>query len=171
MNTLTKSSQITCCHTVIDYNSKSESLTTAALIDRGHDQNGWTNTPCGILTKPNGFGFNWQRAGSRCQRQSISSKDTPIVAYARKRKAQGLRPEKRCSPCPDSFYRGVSQKGSLGSLLQSPWLLGRNSRITNRYPIASLSRGIGTSLYPQSHPASGFFKCIPCRRQSDGRGD
>jgi len=47
---------------IIDYNARNENLTAAALRERGYDRNGWPYAPCGILTRPNGFDFNCQRA-------------------------------------------------------------------------------------------------------------
>jgi len=47
---------------IIDYNPRNENLTAAALRERGYDRNGWPYAPCGILTRPNGFDFNCQRA-------------------------------------------------------------------------------------------------------------
>ena len=68
---------------VIDYNPRSENLTAAALRERGYDQNGWPYAPCGILTRPNGFDFDCQRASFSCRRQCVSSKDPKIIEYAR----------------------------------------------------------------------------------------
>ena len=68
---------------IIDYNPRSENITSAALKERGYDQNGWPYAPCGILTRPNGFDFSCQRASFSCRRQCVSSKDPKIVAYAR----------------------------------------------------------------------------------------
>jgi len=45
---------------IIYYNPRN--LTTAALMERGYVQNGWPYAPCGILTRPNGFDLNCQRA-------------------------------------------------------------------------------------------------------------
>lgn len=67
---------------IIDYNPRSEKLTAAALKERGYDQNGWPYAPCGILTRPNGFDFNCQRASFSCRRQCISSKDPRTTEYA-----------------------------------------------------------------------------------------
>jgi len=68
---------------IIDYNPRSEKLTAAALKERGYDQNGWPYAPCGILTRPNGFDFNCQRASFSCRRQCVSAKDPRIVEYAK----------------------------------------------------------------------------------------
>jgi hypothetical protein len=67
---------------IIYYNPRNENLTTAALKERGYDQNGWPYAPCGILTRPNGFDFNCQRASFSCRRQCLSSKDPRIIEYA-----------------------------------------------------------------------------------------
>jgi len=67
---------------IIDYNPRNENLSTTALKDRGHDRNGWPYAPCGILTRPNGFDFNCQRASFTCRRQCVTSKDPALVRYA-----------------------------------------------------------------------------------------
>jgi hypothetical protein len=67
---------------IIYYNPRNENLTTAALKERGYDQYGWPYAPCGILTRPNGFDFNCQRASFSCRRQCLSSKDPRIIEYA-----------------------------------------------------------------------------------------
>jgi hypothetical protein len=67
---------------IIDYNPRNENLSTTALKDRGHDRNGWPFAPCGLLTRPNGFDFNCQRASFSCRRQCVTSKDPAIVRYA-----------------------------------------------------------------------------------------
>ena len=68
---------------MIDYNPRSESVTAAALKERGYNRNGWPYAPCGVLTRPNGFDFNCQRASFSCRRQCVSSKDPKIVKYAK----------------------------------------------------------------------------------------
>ena len=67
---------------IIDYNPRAENLTAMALKDRGHDRNGWPFAPCGLLTRPNGFDFNCQRASFTCRRQCVTSKDPAIVRYS-----------------------------------------------------------------------------------------
>ncbi len=67
---------------IIDYNPRNENITAFALKQRGYDRNGWPYAPCGILTRPNGFEFNSQRASFSCRRQCLSSKDPKIVEYA-----------------------------------------------------------------------------------------
>jgi len=67
---------------LIDYNPRNESVTAAALKERGYDRNGWPYAPCGVLTRPNGFDFNCQRASFSCRRQCVSSRDPKIVEYA-----------------------------------------------------------------------------------------
>lgn len=67
---------------IIDYNPRNENLSATALKDRGHDRNGWPYAPCGLLTRPNGFDFNCQRASFSCRRQCVTSKDPAIVRYA-----------------------------------------------------------------------------------------
>lgn len=66
---------------IIDYNPRSENLSVPALKERGYDQNGWPYAPCGILSRPNGFDFNYQRATFSCRRQCLSSKDPSILEY------------------------------------------------------------------------------------------
>jgi hypothetical protein len=68
---------------IIDYNPRNEHLTTAALRERGYDQNGWPYAPCGIVTRPNGFDFSYQRASFSCRRQCVSAKDPTIIAFAK----------------------------------------------------------------------------------------
>jgi hypothetical protein len=67
---------------IIDYNPRSENLSAPALRERGYDQNGWPYAPCGLLTRPNGFDFNCQRANFSCRRQCVSSKDAAIAQYS-----------------------------------------------------------------------------------------
>ncbi len=68
---------------IIDYNPRGEKLTAASLRQRGYDQNGWPYAPCGILTRPNGFDFNCQRASFSCRRQCLSAKNDRIIEYAK----------------------------------------------------------------------------------------
>ena len=68
---------------IIDYNPRNENRAAVALKERGYDQNGWPYAPCGILTRPNGFDFNCQRASFSCRRQCLSSKDPKIVEYSK----------------------------------------------------------------------------------------
>jgi hypothetical protein len=67
---------------LIEYNPRSEKLTAPALRERGYDRNGWPYAPCGILTKPNGFDFNSQRASFSCRRQCIDSKDPKVTEFS-----------------------------------------------------------------------------------------
>ena len=67
---------------IIDYNPRNENITAYALKERGYDRNGWPYAPCGILTRPNGFDFNCQRASFSCRRQCLDSKDPNIIEYA-----------------------------------------------------------------------------------------
>ncbi|HKI48305.1 MAG TPA: transposase, partial [Desulfobacteria bacterium] len=66
---------------IIDYNPRSEKVTAAALKERGYDRNGWPYAPCGVLTRPNGFDFDCQRASFSCRRQCVTSKDQKIAEY------------------------------------------------------------------------------------------
>jgi len=67
---------------IIDYNPRNETLNQTALKERGYDQNGWPYAPCGLLTRPNGFDFNSQRASFSCRRQCLHSKDPTIIQHA-----------------------------------------------------------------------------------------
>ena len=67
---------------IIDYNPRSEKLTAPALRQRGYERNGWPFAPCGLLTRPNGFDFKYQRASFTCRRQCVTSKDPAIIRYA-----------------------------------------------------------------------------------------
>jgi hypothetical protein len=67
---------------IIGYNPRNENITAADLKQRGYDRNGWPYAPCGILTRPNGFDPNSQRASFSCRRQCLSSKDPKIIEYA-----------------------------------------------------------------------------------------
>jgi hypothetical protein len=67
---------------IIDYNPRSENLSAPALRQRGYDHNGWPYAPCGLLTRPNGFDFNCQRASFSCRRQCVLSKDPAIMEYS-----------------------------------------------------------------------------------------
>jgi hypothetical protein len=67
---------------LIDYNPRNENLTQQALKQRGYDQNGWPYAPCGILTRPNGFDFNSQRASFTCRRQCLDSKDQKVINFS-----------------------------------------------------------------------------------------
>jgi len=67
---------------VIDYNPRNENLSQPSLKQRGYDQNGWPYAPCGLLTRPNGFDFNSQRASFSCRRQCLSSKDKTIDNFS-----------------------------------------------------------------------------------------
>jgi hypothetical protein len=68
---------------IIDYNTRNENITASALKTRGYDRNGWPYAPCGILTRPNGFDFNSQRASFSCRRQCLISKDPKTIEYAK----------------------------------------------------------------------------------------
>ena len=66
---------------IIDYNPRSENISAAALKERGYDRNGWPYAPCGVLTRPNGFDFKFQRASFTCRRSCVDSKDPEIRKY------------------------------------------------------------------------------------------
>ena len=102
---------------IIDYNPRNESRSSAALKERGYDQNGWPYAPCGILTRPNGFDFNSNRASFSCRRQCASSKDPKIIEYA--------------TDCPHWInYHGFSKHVSVKQL---PRLITEVIRGTYRY--------------------------------------
>jgi len=63
---------------IIDYNKRNEKLTSEALRNRGHDQNGWPFAPCGIPTRPNGFDSKHQRHTFCCFKQCLDLKATGI---------------------------------------------------------------------------------------------
>jgi hypothetical protein len=67
---------------IIDYNPRNENLSAPALKQRGYDRNGWPYAPCGILTRPNGFDFNSQRASFSCRRLCVNSKDPQLRDYS-----------------------------------------------------------------------------------------
>jgi hypothetical protein len=102
---------------IIDYNPRSEDLSAAALKKRGYDQNGWPYAPCGMLTRPNGFDFNCQRASFSCRRQCVDSKDPKISEYAKS--------------CPYWInYHGFTRHMSIK---QFPRLIAEVLRGTDRY--------------------------------------
>jgi len=53
------------------------------LRERGYDRNGWPYAPCGILTRPNGFDYQCQRASFSCRRQCLQSKDPAVTHFSR----------------------------------------------------------------------------------------
>jgi hypothetical protein len=102
---------------IIDYNPRNENLSATALKDRGHDRNGWPYAPCGLLTRPNGFDFNCQRASFNCRRQCVSSKNPKLVKYA--------------ESCPHWInYHGFTKHISVR---QFPRLISEVIRGTDRY--------------------------------------
>jgi hypothetical protein len=67
---------------IIDYNPRNENISATHLKQRGYDRNGWPYAPCGILTRPNGFDSNSQRASFSCRRQCQSAIDPKLAEYA-----------------------------------------------------------------------------------------
>jgi hypothetical protein len=67
---------------LIDYNVRNEDVSLDALKLRGYDRNGWPFAPCGILCRPNGFDYQFQRATFTCQRQCVLSKDQKLREYS-----------------------------------------------------------------------------------------
>ena len=102
---------------IIAYNPRNEKLTAVALRQRGYDQNGWPYAPCGILSRPNGFDSNCQRASFSCRRLCLSSKDSRVVEYSKN--------------CPYWFnYHGFTKHMSIK---QFPRLISEIIRGTYRY--------------------------------------
>jgi len=67
---------------LIDYNVRNEDVSLDALKLRGYDRNGWPFAPCGVLCRPNGFDFSFQRATFTCQRQCVSSNEPRLKEYS-----------------------------------------------------------------------------------------
>ena len=67
---------------LIDYNVRNEDVTLDALKLRGYDRNGWPFAPCGVLCRPNGFDYQFQRATFTCQRQCVLSQDQKLREYS-----------------------------------------------------------------------------------------
>jgi hypothetical protein len=67
---------------LIDYNPRNEDLSIEALRKRGYDKNGWPFAPCGVLCRPNGFDFSFQRATFTCQRQCVLSNEPTLKEYS-----------------------------------------------------------------------------------------
>jgi len=67
---------------LIDYNVRKEDVSLEALKLRGYDRNGWPFAPCGVLCRPNGFDYHFQRATFTCQRQCVSSNESRLKEYS-----------------------------------------------------------------------------------------
>lgn len=67
---------------LIDYNPRNEDLSIETLRKRGYDKNGWPFAPCGILCRPNGFDFNFQRATFTCKKQCVFTNDPQLKEYS-----------------------------------------------------------------------------------------
>jgi len=67
---------------LIDYNVRNENVSLDALKLRGYDRNGWPFAPCGVLCRPNGFDYQFQRATFTCQRQCVLSQDNNLREYS-----------------------------------------------------------------------------------------
>ncbi len=63
---------------LIDYNVRNENVSLAGLKQRGYDRNGWPFAPCGVLCRPNGFDYQFQRATFSCQRQCVFSNESRL---------------------------------------------------------------------------------------------
>ena len=67
---------------LIDYNIRNEDVSLEGLKQRGFDRNGWPFAPCGVLCRPNGFDYQFQRATFTCQRQCVLSQDDKLREYS-----------------------------------------------------------------------------------------
>ena len=67
---------------LIDYNTRNEDVSLEGLKRRGYDRNGWPFAPCGVLCRPNGFDFSFQRATFTCQRQCVFSHEPRLKEYS-----------------------------------------------------------------------------------------
>jgi hypothetical protein len=67
---------------LIDYNVRNEDVSLEGLKRRGYDRNGWPFAPCGVLCRPNGFDFSFQRATFTCQRQCVFSNEPRLKEYS-----------------------------------------------------------------------------------------
>jgi hypothetical protein len=67
---------------LIDYNVRNEDVSIEGLKRRGYDRNGWPFAPCGVLCRPNGFDYQFQRATFTCQRQCVLSQDDKLREYS-----------------------------------------------------------------------------------------
>jgi hypothetical protein len=67
---------------LIDYNVRNENVSLDALKLRGYDRNGWPFAPCGVLCRPNGFDYQFQRATFTCQRQCVLSQDNKLREHS-----------------------------------------------------------------------------------------
>lgn len=76
---------------IIDYNARNENLSKQALLKRGYDQKGWPFSPCGLLTRPNGFDKKHQRLTFCCFNQCLK---------LRKKALENLQQRFDISGCP-----------------------------------------------------------------------
>jgi len=67
---------------LIDYNVRNEDVSLEGLKQRGYDRNGWPFAPCGVLCRPNGFDYQFQRATFSCQRQCVFSNESRLKEYS-----------------------------------------------------------------------------------------
>jgi hypothetical protein len=67
---------------LIDYNVRNEDVSLEALKLRGYDRNGWPFASCGVLCRPNGFDYQFQRATFTCQRQCVFSNEPRLKEYS-----------------------------------------------------------------------------------------
>jgi hypothetical protein len=69
---------------LIDYNIRNEDVSLEGLKQRGFDRNGWPFAPCGVLCRPNGFDYQFQRATFTCQRQCVLSQDQKLREHSQR---------------------------------------------------------------------------------------
>jgi hypothetical protein len=67
---------------LIDYNVRNEDVSLDGLKLRGYDRNGWPFAPCGVLCRPNGFDYKFQRATFTCQRHCVTSNEPRLKEYS-----------------------------------------------------------------------------------------
>ena len=102
---------------LIDYNIRNEDVSLEGLKQRGYDRNGWPFAPCGVLCRPNGFDYQFQRATFTCQRQCVLSNESRLKQYSKS--------------CPFFInYHGFIKHMSIG---QHPRLITEIIRGTPRY--------------------------------------
>jgi len=102
---------------LIDYNIRNEDVSLEGLKQRGFDRNGWPFAPCGVLCRPNGFDYQFQRATFTCQRQCVFSNESRLKEYSQS--------------CPLFInYHGFIKHMSIG---QHPRLITEIIRGTPRY--------------------------------------
>ena len=102
---------------LIDYNVRNEDVSLEALKLRSYDRNGWPFAPCGVLCRPNGFDYQFQRATFTCQRQCVLSQN------------EKLREDSQSCPFFINYYGFIKHM----SIKQYPRLITEIIRGTPRY--------------------------------------